>query len=121
MGSVKIDLSKGEKRLETLYPLSTPEGVRALLDNIHHVRSKRYADGDYDAAILLIDFQATVEGAKLTSRQKQVMYYFFELDLRQDNIAEILGMSQQGVSNHINVALQKIASHVQVGEGGKHE
>ncbi|MGM1023518.1 MAG: helix-turn-helix transcriptional regulator [Bacillota bacterium] len=121
MGSVKVDLSKGEKRLETLYPLSTPEGVRALLDNIHHVRAGRFARGDYDAVILLIDFYAAVEGAKLTERQGQVIYYSYVKDLRQDEIAEILGISQQGVSDHLNAAVRKISSYIQVREEGKHE
>jgi RNA polymerase sigma factor (sigma-70 family) len=118
MGAVKIDLSKGEKRLETLYPLDTSEGVRALLDNIHHVREQRFTRGDYDAANLLLDFERSKAGANLTLRQKEVMALSFEQDLKQEDVAQLLGISQQGVSDHINSAIKKIALYNHVREEG---
>jgi RNA polymerase sigma factor (sigma-70 family) len=109
MGSVKVDLSKGEKRLETLYPMDTSDGVRALLDNIHHVREQRFQRGDYDAAILLLDLNDSFNSAKLTARQRQVLSLSFELDLKQEEVASLLGISQQGVSDHVNAGIKKIA------------
>lgn len=111
MGLVKVDLSKGEKRLEEAYPLDTFDGVYALLNNIHHVRELRYVRGDYDAAILLLDFYASVEGAQLTDRQREVLLLVFEQDLRQERVAELLGVSQQAVSGHVNGAIKRIAAY----------
>lgn len=118
MGSVKVDLSKGEKRLETLYPLDTSDGVRALLDNLHHVRESRFQRGDYDAAILLLDFLHSFENAKLTARQRQVLALTFELDQKQEAVAEMLGISQQGVSDHVNAGIKKIALYNHVRREG---
>ncbi|MFS0841226.1 sigma factor-like helix-turn-helix DNA-binding protein [Paenibacillus sp. 1P03SA] len=110
MGAVKVDLSKGGKRLESLYPLSSEEGVRKLLEQVHHVRSERITRGDYDAVVMLVDFEQSIKDACLTERQQQVIYYAYERDLPQSEIAGMLGMSQQGVSNHLNAAIRKIAA-----------
>jgi DNA-directed RNA polymerase specialized sigma subunit len=88
------------------------------MDNIHRVRGDMFSRGDYDSLILLLDFNESVKGAKLTCRQKQVVYYAYEQDLRQDEIAGILGISQQGVSDHLNAAARKISSYIQ-SEGEK--
>jgi DNA-directed RNA polymerase specialized sigma subunit len=120
MGSVKVDLSKGEKRLETRYPLDTSNGVRALLENIHHVRESRIQRGDYDAVILLLDMLQSYEEARLTARQREVLTLTYERDLKQESVAELLGISQQGVSDHINAAIRKIALYNHVREEGNH-
>lgn len=119
MGSVKIDLTKGEKRLEMLYPLDSSDGVRALLEQIHHVREGRFQRGDYDAAILLLDLDHSMEKANLTDRQREVLDLTFERDLKQETVAELLGISQQGVSDHINAAVKKIALYNHVREEGR--
>lgn len=113
MGAVKVDLSKGEKRLSTLYPLSSPEGVRALFENIHHVREARYTRGDYDATNLLIDFQDAIQSARLTARQQQAITLMYEQDLRQEDIVPIMLISQQAVSIHVTQAIKKIAAYIE--------
>lgn len=118
MGSVKADLSKNEKRLDDSYPLDTFHGVYALLTNLHYVRESRYARGDYDACNLVLDLLRSMDGALLTARQKEVIFLAFELDLKQDEVAGILNVSQQAVSDHINSAVKKIALYNHVREGG---
>lgn len=118
MGAVKVDLTKSAKRLETLFPIDTFDGVYALLSNIHHVREGRFIRGDYDACNLLIDFHQSMAGASLTRRQREVLTLLFELDLKQETVAEVLGISQQGVSDHVNSAIKKIALYNHVREEG---
>lgn len=118
MGAVKVDLTKAEKRLENLYPIDTSDGVRALLDQLHHVRESRFQRGDYDAAILLLDLYHAFQNANLTARQREVVSLTFELDLKQEEVATLLGISQQGVSDHINAGIKKIALYNHVRREG---
>ena len=109
MGGGKIDLTSKSKRLDDAYPIDTPKGVHALLSHIHHVRESRFSRGDYDASILLIDFEQSVKEAKLTERQRQIIDLVFEQELYQEEVAQVLGISQQAVSDHINALVKKIA------------
>ena len=52
-----------------------------MLSQIHHVRESRFIRGDYEASVLLLDFEKSMEEAGLTERQKQVIYQVFEKDL----------------------------------------
>ena len=109
MGGGKIDLRSKSKRLEDTYPIDTAKGVHALLSHIHRVREGRFIRGDYDASILLIDFEQSLEEAKLTARQKQIIELVFELDLRQEDVANVLGITQQAISDHVRTLVRKIA------------
>ena len=111
MGGGKIDLRSKSKRLDDAYPVDTQRGVHALLSNIHYIREGRFAiRGDYDASILLIDFEQSMQEAKLTARQRQIIDMVFEQDMYQEEAANILGISQQTVSVHINALVKKIAA-----------
>lgn len=116
MGSVKIDLSTKEKRWNDNYPLDKPYGVYALFSNIHYIREMRFLKGDFDACILLIDLDIAIAEADLTKRQREVLYWVFEKDLTQQEVAAKLGISQQAVSDHINSAIRKIAFINRLGE-----
>ncbi|ACV62732.1 putative RNA polymerase, sigma 28 subunit, FliA/WhiG subfamily [Desulfofarcimen acetoxidans DSM 771] len=109
MGGGKIDLRSKTKRLEDAYPVDTPKGVHALLSQIHYIREGRFTRGDYDASILLIDFEQSMEEARLTARQRQIIKMVFELDLYQDEAANILGITQQAISDHVKTLVCKIA------------
>ena len=109
MGGGKIDLRSKAKRLDDAYPIDKPKGVHALLLHIHHIRESRFTRGDYDASILLIDFEQSLEEARLTARQKQIIEMVFELNLYQEEAANILGISQQAISNHVNASVRRIA------------
>ena len=111
MGSVKVDLTKREKQLDELYPMDTYDGVYALLDRIHYVREARFARGDYAACTLLLDLDSSIENAGLTDRQRQVIDLIFEQDLTQVDAAKRLGISQQGVADHLKNAITNIAKY----------
>ena len=109
MGGVKIDLRSKAKRLDDAYPIDTPKGVHALLSQIHYIREGRFTRGDYDASILLIDFEQSQQEANLTARQMQIIEMVFEQDMYQEEAANILSISQQAVSDHINALVRRIA------------
>ena len=110
MGGGKIDLTSKSKRLDDAYPVDTQKGVLAILSRIHYIREGRFARGDYDASILLIDFEQSLREAKLTARQRQIIDLVFEQDMYQEEAANILGISQQTVSVHINALVKRIAA-----------
>ena len=109
MGGGKIDLRSKSKRLDDAYPIDTQKGVLAILSHIHHIREGRFTRGDYDASILLIDFEQSQQEANLTARQRQIINLVFELDMYQEEAANILGISQQAVSDHVNALVRRIA------------
>ncbi|WP_238456590.1 sigma factor-like helix-turn-helix DNA-binding protein [Desulfotruncus arcticus] len=111
LGSVKIDLATKEKRLEDAYPLDKVKGVYALLLQMHRIREVRYLQGDFDACILLMDFYQSIKEAKLTERQQEVIYHVFIKDLTQYEVARILTISQQAVSDHVNNVVRKVAAN----------
>lgn len=111
MGSKsKIDRHAKERYLETLFPLGSTKGVLALLNRIHHIRERRYR-GDFDACILLLDLERSLEKIKLTERQKQILYLVFEKGYTQAEAGEALGITQQAVNDHILTVARKVAAY----------
>lgn len=109
MGSVSIDLKSKEQRLETEYPLESPHGVFALLSNIHHVRNSAIEKSDYDAIILLIDFEIAYSKVKLTERQKEVFNIVFMKGYTQQEAATKLGIARQTVHQIVWNVVHKIS------------
>jgi RNA polymerase sigma factor (sigma-70 family) len=104
-----IDLKSNEHRIETEYPIETPQGVNALLSNIHHVRSAAIDKGDFDAINLLIDFEIAYSKINVTPRQRQAIQLVYFADLTQREAGEIMGISQQAVQQLIQSVVNKIA------------
>jgi len=111
MGTVKVDMASKGKRVEDAYPLDSIRGVYAVLSQFHRIRETRFIRGDYDAALLLLDFYQSIQEANLTDRQREVIYNVFVLDLTQQEVAKILAISQQAVSEHVNSVVQKVATN----------
>ncbi|QGG47684.1 sigma factor-like helix-turn-helix DNA-binding protein [Heliorestis convoluta] len=85
-------------------------GIYALLLNFYHLREARYIRGEYDASVLLLDFYNSLHEAKLTKRQKEILYHVFIKDMMQQEVAGKLNITQQAVSDHVNAAIRKIAT-----------
>ncbi|WP_427036542.1 sigma factor-like helix-turn-helix DNA-binding protein [Cytobacillus pseudoceanisediminis] len=109
MGAVGIDLKSNEHKLETEYPLETPQGVNAFLSNIHYIRSSAYDKGDYDAINMLVDFEIAYSKITTTARQREAIQLVFFADLTQREAGEIMGISQQAVQQLIHAVVTKIA------------
>lgn len=109
MGAVKADLHAKERRLAETYALDTPDGVKKLFADTHALRSL-VEGGDFDAVGLLLDMATAVEMAKLTKRQREVLYWRYELDLSLEMVGEILGIKNNTVSITESVAFRDIAA-----------
>jgi RNA polymerase sigma factor (sigma-70 family) len=103
------DMVSMEKLLVTRYPMSKIFGVTNLLKDIHTLREQRFQGTDTTLlSCILIDFESLVEKARLTDRQREALYFHYELDLTQAEVAEVMEVSQQAVSKHIDNAIAKI-------------
>lgn len=109
MGAVKADLRAKSRRLAETYALDTPDGVKKLFSHTHALR-KLVEGGDFDAVDLLLDMATAVEMAKLTKRQREVLYWRYELDLSQDMTAEILSVKHTSIIDVENTAFRDIAA-----------
>jgi DNA-binding CsgD family transcriptional regulator len=104
-----VDPVTKQKRLDDAYPTDRAYGIYALLAHIHYLRESRFLRGDYEASILLLDFYRSLRDANLTRRQRQILYLVFVEDMTQQDVAMLLNISQQAVSDHVGVAVKKIA------------
>jgi DNA-directed RNA polymerase specialized sigma24 family protein len=109
MGAVSVDLNKRERIYEARYPLDNPFGVRHLFEDYDRLHDSAYTNGDYDALHVMIDFKDAIEGARLTRKQKDALYYVYNLGYTQEDAAEALGIAQQNVSARIDTAINNIA------------
>jgi DNA-binding CsgD family transcriptional regulator len=113
-----MDHEARQKRLDEKYPLDRSYGVSALLYHFHHIRELRFTRGDFDASLLLIDFYESFQEANLTDRQVEVLWLIFIEDRTQHQVARILDITQQAVSDHINSAISRIAATNRKKEAG---
>ena len=109
MGAVKADLHAKSRRLAETYALDTPDGVKKLFSHTHALR-KLVEGGDFDAVDLLIDMATAVEMAKLTKRQREVLYWRYEMDLSQEMVGEMLRIMHHAVSKVEDRAFNDIAA-----------
>lgn len=115
------DYSAQELKLLEKYKLTKKFGVSSLLEDIHYLREHRFYGTDTTfLSCLLVDFERVLEKARLTPRQQQVLYFRYEKDWTQAEIAEYLGISQQAVARHIETAIGKIVIIAKM-EVTKHE
>lgn len=103
------DYSAHEKKLLEKYQIDKVFGVTNLLRDLHALREQRFQGTDTTfLSCLLIDFEILQTRARLTERQVEALFYHFEMDLTQSEVAEEMGISQQAVSKHIDNAIMKI-------------
>ena len=81
--------------------------AKAVLSNLHALRQRRYV-GDLDASDTLIDFERAVQMAKLTARQAEAISLVYDAGMTQKQAAEIMGVGQDVVSEHIRKATEEI-------------
>lgn len=93
------------------YSLENPKGVAAFLANYHHIRTSAYVKSDFDALVMLIDFETAFSEIDITKRQKQAISLVYWEDLTQREAGERLGISQQAVQQMLNAVITKIADN----------
>ena len=109
MGAVTADLHAKERRLAETYALDTPDGVKKLFADTHALRSL-VEGGDFDAVGLLLDMAKAMELAKLTKRQREVLYWRYEKDLSTEMVGEIVGIRHPNVIGAESLAFRDIAA-----------
>ena len=103
------DYNAYEKKIIQKYQLTKVFGVTSLLTDIHDLREQRFRGTDTTfLSCVLMDFERILQSVRLTERQAQALWFRYELDLSQGEIAELMGISQQAVSKHIDNAVAKI-------------
>lgn len=109
MGAIKADLHAKERRLAETYALDTPDGVKKLFADTHALRSL-VEGGDFDAVGLLLDMAKAMELAKLTERQREVLYWRYEKDLSQEMVGEMLLVKHTSIIDVEKTAFRDIAA-----------
>jgi DNA-directed RNA polymerase specialized sigma subunit len=105
------DFSASERKLIQKYQLTKVYGVTNLFKDIHSLREQRFQGTDTTfLSCILIDFERLQVKAGLTERQQEALYFAYELDLTQSEVAEAMNISQQAVSKHIDNAIARIVS-----------
>jgi RNA polymerase sigma factor (sigma-70 family) len=115
MGAVSIDTEKKFRSYEDKYKENSIKGVTAVLKDIHKLKNERLA-GSIDAAIILLDFDAAVRCASLSSREKDVIHCRFIQCFTQKETAEALNISRKSVRCYENRAVDKIAGMTPKGD-----
>jgi DNA-directed RNA polymerase specialized sigma subunit len=109
LGAGSIDVKAKERRWRTRFPMESETGIRELLENIDYVIAA-YLNGDIAACDLLIDLQLGFKKIKITDKQRKIIKLHFFEGLTQEEVAEIVGISQQGVSENINTVIRRLAA-----------
>jgi RNA polymerase sigma factor (sigma-70 family) len=109
MGAVSVDLNKRERIYEARYPLDNPFGVRHLFEDYGKLETLARKESDFDALIVLMDFEQALIDAKLTTKQKEALFLVFIAKLTQEEAAAEMGIDQSKVSTRVDRAINKVA------------
>jgi DNA-directed RNA polymerase specialized sigma subunit len=83
--------------------------VKRLLSSYHALVERQYA-GDSDAICILADLRDAIDGAKLTRRQREVLYYVYIKDMTQEEASNIIGIARQNVGIYADNSIAKITA-----------
>ncbi|ODA41243.1 helix-turn-helix domain-containing protein [Desulfosporosinus sp. BG] len=100
----KQQFKEANKCVGLIRLLETPEGILALLLNINTLES---TNTDYRVSDIIIDFEAGINAADLTEKQRIVIDGTIA-GATQRELAKEMGISQQAVQCHLRVAVGKI-------------
>lgn len=103
---------------DSKYPMHTKEGVETFLLNYSHLKEMLYFSSDYDALIMLIDFDKALIESSLSEMELVVINLVFIEDLKRVDVALLFGVTKQTVQKWVERALTKLAKYYKgVGEG----
>jgi RNA polymerase sigma factor (sigma-70 family) len=111
MGAVAVDVNAVERKLEVLYPMHTKEGVETFLEQLPYIQESMYLTGDYDALIMIIDFQTALAASKLSEREQEIINLVFIEDQKRVDVAKLYGVTKQTVQKQIERAINKLANY----------
>lgn len=111
MGSVSIDVNSSERTLEVTFPMNTRGGVETFLENYNHIREMTYYGADYDALIMLVDFDKALVCSRLSAREQQAIVAVFFYDMKRVDLATQLDVTKQTVQTWLTRATTKLAKY----------
>jgi hypothetical protein len=114
MGTVNRDLERKGRQYEESYPYEAA-GIAALLRDVYRLSESRLYDGDIDATAILIDLKMALDSNCLTPRMRQVVALYYFAQFTEEEIAEIIGVTRQGINDSVNNALERISAHMEYG------
>lgn len=91
------------------FPMHTKEGVETFLLNYHNLKSSAFSKGDYDALIMLVDFELALLESELTVLELVTLERVFIEDLKRVDVAEEMGVTKQTIQTRITRATEKLA------------
>lgn len=97
-------------KYENAYRLETEEGVEYFLNDYTKLAEARFYARDLSMSDMLLDFEFAMRKA-LTARQYEVIQLSYQKDNIQQVVAEIMGVSQQTVQEHIRKAIKNLATY----------
>lgn len=121
MGAVSIDLHKSERKLSNKYPMHTKEGIEAFLTNYNYIKSLVYSQADFDALIMLIDFERALIGSKLSDMELITLVKVFIEDKKRVDVAKEFDVTKQTVQNWVSRATGKLAKFYEESGDTKNE
>lgn len=114
MGVVKRDIGKKAREYEFNYPYEV-DGIHALLKDINKLSEARWYDGDIDATVLITDLKQALDNSNLTPRMRQVLALYYFADMTEQEVADVLNVSQQAVNYAIDEALERVSTFMEFG------
>lgn len=117
MGAVSVDINASERKLEVMFPMHTAEGVSTFLEQKPYLESLLYYAGDFDALIMLIDFETALENANLTETERIVIDHVFIQDMKRVDVAKMMDVTKQTIQKQLERGLKKIAKYYEDIEG----
>lgn len=109
MGVSHYDKSGSHRRLEAIYALSTPKGVKKLLTRWDSFCVAPFDDADYGAVDLKLDMETALDLALLDNRQRTAVELVYMRGYTQEEVADMLGINQSSVARLLATAQAKIA------------
>lgn len=117
MGAASIDTNVKERQLEIMFPMHTREGIETFLEHYNNIHELMFYSGDYDALIMLLDFQVALQESKLTGIECLVLKRVFMDDMKRVDVAKEIGVTKQTVQSWLNRALNKLVKYYAEIEG----
>lgn len=106
-----------------VYKAEVPYNMGAILtimQNYYKIREACLYGGNISQMDVVIDLDRIIQEAVLTKRQMEVVELYYYQQFTQEETAEILGITQQGVLDHIQRIKNKI-NEVAIEWGEEHE
>lgn len=114
MGAVAIDVNANERKLEVMFPMHTKDGMEVFLENINQLNELKYYSGDFDAVIMLVDFEKAFAESGLTALEKGTIRLVFMEDMKRVQVANMMNVTKQTVQTRLNRAIEKLANYYNI-------